>query len=92
MTPDVIRVKARQGTKLVVEFADGSSRLFDVEPLLHYPAYSELRDSTLFTKAHVQNGTVCWNDKIDISPDTLYLRSEVSNRDKAAAAKANSAI
>jgi hypothetical protein len=90
MSPDVIRVKARQGTKLEVEFADGSIRLFDVEPLLHYPAFSELRDSTLFMKAHVENGTVYWNEEIDISPDTLYLRGEVLNRDEAA--KASSAI
>ncbi|MCS5692860.1 DUF2442 domain-containing protein [Cyanobium sp. FGCU-6] len=86
MTPDVIKVKAHQGTKLELEFADGSIRLFDVKPLLHYPAFSDLRDSSLFMKAHVQNGTVCRNEEIDISPDTLYLRGEVLNGDEAAKA------
>jgi hypothetical protein len=25
-------------------------------------------------KAHIAYGTVVWNDEIDLSPDTLYLR------------------
>lgn len=86
MTPDVVRVRAHQGTKLEVEFADGSIHLFDVHPLLRYPAFSELRDSTLFMKAHVQNGTVCWNEEIDISPDALYLCGEVLNQAESAKA------
>ena len=77
MTPDVVKVKALPETKLKVEFADGSFRLFDVKPLLQFPAFTELSDATLFMKAKVLNGTVAWNDEIDISPDTLYLRGEV---------------
>jgi len=86
LTPEVVNVKAYHKTKLEVEFAGGSIRLFDMEPLLHYPAFSELRDSTLFMKAHVENRTVSWNEEIDISPDTLFLRGEALNRDEAAKA------
>ena len=84
MTPDVVKVKACQETKLEVEFTDGSIRLFDVKPLLQYPAFSGLSDNTLFIKAQVNNGTVAWNEEIDISPDTLYLRGEVLNHNEAA--------
>jgi hypothetical protein len=28
----------------------------------------------LFMRAHVVGGVVTWNDEIDLSPDTLYLR------------------
>jgi hypothetical protein len=86
MTPDVVEVKAYQETVLKVEFTDGSIRLFDMKPLLQYPAFSKLRDTTLFMKAQVQNGTVVWNEEIDISPDTLYLRGEVLNHNEAAKA------
>lgn len=86
MTPDVVKVKAYQETKLEVEFTNGAIRLFDVKPLLQYPAFSKLRDITLFTKAQVQNGTVAWNEEIDISPDTLYLRGEVLNHNEVAKA------
>jgi hypothetical protein len=27
-------------------------------------------------KAHVSSGAVTWNDEIDLSPDTLYLRGK----------------
>ena len=84
MTPDVVKVKANQDTKLEVEFTDGSIRLFDVKPLLQYPAFSGLSNNTLFMKAQVQNGTVVWNEEIDISPDTLYLRGEVLNHNESA--------
>ena len=84
MTPDVVKVKALQESKLEVEFADGSIRLFDLNPFLQYPAFSDLRDTNLFSKAEVCNGTVAWNKEIDISPDTLYMRGEVLNHGKAA--------
>jgi len=83
MTPDVIKVKALPETKLRVEFADGSIRLFDVKPLLQYPAFSQLSDPTIFMKAKVLNCTVAWNDEIDISPDTLYLRGDVMHVNQA---------
>ena len=86
MTPDVVKVKALQESNLEVEFADGSIRLFDLKPFLQYPAFSDLRDKSLFIKAEVCNGTVAWNKEIDISADTLYMRSEVMNHGDAAKA------
>jgi len=86
MTPDVVEVNAYQETVLKVEFTDGSIRLFDVKPLLQYPAFAKLRDDTLFMQAQVQNGTVVWNEEIDISPDTLYWRGEVLNHNETAIA------
>ena len=44
-----------------------------MKPYLHYPAFSPLTENGLFMRAHVANGTVVWNEEIDLSPDTLYL-------------------
>ena len=77
MTPDIIKVKALADFILEAEFADGEIRRFDVRPLLDYPAFSALREGSLFMAAKVENGTVAWTDEIDLSPDTLYLRGEV---------------
>ena len=74
MTPDVIRVRPLQDFCLEAEFATGECRLFDMKPYLGYPAFSPLTEDGLFMKAHVAYGTVVWNDEIDLSPDTLYLR------------------
>jgi len=82
MTPDVIKVKAFADFILEAEFADGEIRRLDVRPLLDYPAFSALREGNLFMAAKVENGTVAWTDEIDLSPDTLYLRGEVVQRNQ----------
>lgn len=76
MTPDVVQVKAQPDFFLEAVFANGERRRFDMTPYLTYPAFSPLTDANCFLKAHVANGTVVWNDEIDLSPDTLYLRGE----------------
>ena len=74
MTPDAVHVKALSDYCLEVVFENGERRGFDMKPFLSYPAFSPLTEQSLFMKAHVAYGTVIWNDEIDISPDTLYLR------------------
>ncbi len=74
MTPDVVAVKALPDYRLIAEFATGEHRLFDMKPYLIYPAFAELSQPGLFMQAHVAGGTVAWNDEIDLSPDTLYMR------------------
>jgi len=79
MTPDVVQVKTLMNYKLQIQFADGELKIFDMKPYLTYPAFSDLRHNNLFLSARVHNGTVVWTDEIDISPDTLYLKSEPLN-------------
>ncbi len=74
MTPDVVLVKSLQDYCLQAEFSTGERRWFDMKPYLGYPAFASLTDEGLFMRAHVAYGTVVWNDEIDLSPDTLYLR------------------
>lgn len=73
MTPDVTQAQALQNYELLITFADGEQRRFSMLPYLKYPAYQGLNDPGKFAQAHVVNGTVAWNDEIDISPDTLYV-------------------
>ncbi|SJM91723.1 conserved hypothetical protein [Crenothrix polyspora] len=74
MTPDVIQVKPKANYSIEVVFENGETRLFDMKPYLQYPAFSLLGKNNFFMNAHVANGTVAWNDEIDLSQDTLYLR------------------
>jgi hypothetical protein len=74
VTPDVTRVKATADFFIEAEFATGELRRFDMRPYLNYPAFAALSDTELFQRAYVENGVVVWNDEIDLSPDTLYLR------------------
>lgn len=76
MIPDVINVEPLKDFCLVAEFASGERFWFDMKPYLEYPAFVPLAEEGLFMRAHVANGTVAWNDEIDFSPDTLYLRGK----------------
>ena len=76
MTPDVIKVKALPDYFIVAEFKTGEVRRFDMRPYLDFQAYAALKERRLFMRAHVDHGTVVWNDEIDLSPDTLYLRGQ----------------
>ncbi len=74
MTPDVVRVVATPDYYLVAQFKTGEVRRFDMRPYLDFPAYAPLKESGLFMRAHVENGTVVWSEEIDLSSDTLYLQ------------------
>ncbi len=76
MTPDVVKVAATPDFSLLAEFETGEHRRFDMKPYLDYPAFAALKDLGMFMRARVEHGTVVWNDEIDLSPDTLYLRGK----------------
>lgn len=61
---------------LLLTYASGEQRLFDVEPLIcEYKAYRPLRDMEFFNKVFVECSSVAWDDKIDISPEYVYENS-----------------
>ena len=76
MTPDVTQAQVLQNYELLITFADGEQRRFSMLPYLQYPAYQRISDPGKFAQAHVSNGTVAWDDEIDISPDTLYIAGQ----------------
>lgn len=65
-------------------FYDGSRGIYDAKHLLDWPVFKPLKDKALFMQAHASNGTVVWNDGIDIAPETLYEESNRTNRASAA--------
>jgi hypothetical protein len=63
--------------RLLPEFDNGETRLFDLTPYLDQGVFRALRDSPDFAQARVVDGSVEWPGEIDLSYDTLYLRSVV---------------
>lgn len=75
-------VKPLDGLKLIVTFAEGVTKIYDVRPLLDkWPRFKELNDKHLFSCVEVDNGGygVIWNDDLDLSCDELYENGEVIN-------------
>ena len=76
MNPDVTTVEVLPNFKLLVGFATGERRRFDVQPLLNFPVYERLQKAGYFSCARVENGTVVWDEQCDLSPDSIYLQGE----------------
>ena len=77
MNPYVTRLTPKPGHRLLLEFDNGETRLFDLTPYLERGVFRALRDSADFALAQVVDGSIEWPGEIDLSHDTLYLRSEV---------------
>ncbi len=61
--------------KLSVQFADGSTKVYEVAPLLEgIDAFKPLEEEELFSAVEVDTGGygVIWNDEIDLSCDELW--------------------
>ncbi len=75
MNPHVTRLTPQAGHRLLLEFAVAELRLFDLTPYLDKGVFRALRNSPAFAQARVVDGSVEWPGEIDLSHDTLYLRS-----------------
>ena len=72
----VLAVKPLGDGMLLVTFSPGEKRLYDVTPLLSFPAFQPLRDENVFRAVQVDHGVVTWmNGEIDIAPETMYADS-----------------
>ena len=68
-------ITALPGLKLSVQFTNGTTKIYDVAPLLdRFAAFEPLQDEKLFSNVEVDTGGygVVWNDDIDLSCDELW--------------------
>ena len=68
--------------KLIVIFAEGITKIYDVKPLFDkFDIFNELKANQLFLECVVDIGGygISWNDDIDLSCDELFENGEVIN-------------
>ncbi len=66
--------------KLFVQFTNGTTKFYDVAPLMErFPVFKALEDTVLFEGVEVDAGGygVVWSDDIDLSCDELWEHGEV---------------
>ena len=80
MYPRVKAVKPNPDYALILTFANGEVRVFDVKPYFGKGIFRELRDRSLFNSVKPFLGSIQWRNGQDLCPDTLYLDS-VSRQD-----------
>ena len=77
MNPMVQTVEPLPNHLLRLWFDNGEVRIFDLKPYLDRGVFRALQDEALFGRAQVVAGAVEWPGEIDLSNDTLFLRSRV---------------
>lgn len=68
-------VRPSDDYRLILRFANGEIRVFDVGPYLNIGIFRELKDQNKFRSVRVFLGSVQWQGGQDFCPDTLYLDS-----------------
>ena len=61
--------------QLLLTFADGESRVFDVAPYLGKGVFAPLREKALFEAVRISFDTIAWPNGADFCPELLYANS-----------------
>jgi len=75
MNPRVVAVRPNPDYTLILTFANGEVRTFDVKPYLTIGIFRELQDQRRFNSVRPFLGSIQWQNGQDFCPDTLYLDS-----------------
>ena len=72
LQPKVKAVTPLQDYKLLIEYATGEKKIFDVKPYIMCDWFGQLKDEKKFNTVHPRGRTVEWADGQDIAPHELY--------------------
>lgn len=75
MNPRVVSVQPYPNYTLLLTFANGEVKAFDVKPYLNIGIFCELQDPNYFNSVRPFLGSIQWRNGQDFCPDTLYLDS-----------------
>lgn len=72
LQPKVLDVKPLPDYRLLVSFATGEKKVFDVTPYIRGDWFGRLSDPAVFQTVRPRGSTVVWADGQDIAPHELY--------------------
>jgi len=71
----VSKVKVLSGYRLELEFDDGVSGIVDLSENVGKGVFALWRDPLAFDQVRIgSSGELIWGDRIDLCPDSLYLK------------------
>jgi hypothetical protein len=71
--PKIIYLRAMDDYKLLVHFASGEIKTFDVKPFLDKPVFKPLKTPEIFSSVSLQYGAPVWcNGDVDIDPEVIF--------------------
>lgn len=72
----VTHVQPSADYQLILTFANGEVRQFDMKPYLELGIFKELKKLSLFNTVKVSFDTVEWDNEADMDPEILYTESK----------------
>ena len=78
--PKIRRVEPKPGKTLLVEFANGVSKVYDCKPLLKSEVFRPLENEALFRRALADSHGygVVWTDEIDLAESEVWINGEIA--------------
>ncbi len=71
----ITKVKVLENYRLEVAFDDGACGVVDLSELVGKGVFALWRDPHVFEEVRIGSlGELVWEDKIDLCPDSLYLK------------------
>jgi hypothetical protein len=75
MYPAIVKVKPVEDYHVILSFANGEVKRFDMRPYLENGLFVQLKDQALFDSVKVSFDTIEWGNKLDFDPEVLYQNS-----------------
>ena len=76
----VNKVQPLNDYKLELTFENNETKIFDVKPYLDTGIFKTLKDENFFKRVKVSYDTIEWPNGIDLDPEILYEKSEMTNK------------
>jgi Protein of unknown function (DUF2442) len=71
----ITKVKVLPGYRLKLEFDDGVSGIVDLSEAVGKGVFGLWRDPLVFEQVRIgSSGELVWDEKVDLCPDSLYLK------------------
>ncbi len=70
---EIIELKNSGSSSFYIKFDNGKAGTVDLAYLIHRgPVFEALKDPEFFRQTAIVDGTIAWQNGVDISPATLY--------------------
>ncbi|MBM2815899.1 MAG: hypothetical protein HW421_2661 [Ignavibacteria bacterium] len=73
MFPRIKEFKLNDDYTINIVFTNDELGIFDLKPFLDKGSFKSLNDLMTFKSAKLNDGVLTWNQRLDISPDTVYM-------------------
>lgn len=75
LTPKINKVEVLENYELLLYFATGEEKIYDMKKNFKHKCFEKLKDINLFKTVKPAGQTIEWETGEDVNPDDLYFNS-----------------